>query len=182
MVDPQPVDDALGDQPQRERVRGLENLGVLHAHAGQLVDVEEAAPPGWVGPGRIQVEELLAQRRVGPVPVGRVGRHVVRDDVEDQAEAVLVRGGGERAQALLPAQRIADPARVDHVVAVRRSLPRLERRREVDVRNAELRQVGHERAHRGEVEVGAELEAVGRAELARAHATLRSTVIERAVT
>ena len=62
----------------------LEHLGILLAHAGEVVDVEEApVAPG----GRVDVEEPLAQRWVGPEAVGVVGRHVVGDDVEDDPDA-----------------------------------------------------------------------------------------------
>ena len=47
MVDPEPVDDAVSHEPQRQRVRGLEHLRVLLAHRGQVVDVEE--PPVAAG-------------------------------------------------------------------------------------------------------------------------------------
>jgi hypothetical protein len=45
VVDAQPVDDALAHEPQREPVRLGEHLGVLLAHAGEVVDVEEAPVP-----------------------------------------------------------------------------------------------------------------------------------------
>jgi hypothetical protein len=43
VVDPQPVDQAVGDQPQRGLVGQPEHLGVLLADPDQLVDGEEAA-------------------------------------------------------------------------------------------------------------------------------------------
>ena len=71
----------------------------------------------------------------------------------------------ERAQRALAAELLRDPARVDDVVAVRRAVPRLEHRREVEVADAELAQVrARARARRRSVSVGAELEPVGRAQ------------------
>ena len=66
----------------------------------------------------------------------------------------------ERAELLLAAELVRDPGRVDDVVAVCRATPRLERRREVEVRDPELPQVGHERARPGEVEVRPELQPI----------------------
>ncbi len=112
----------------------------------------------------VEVEEPRAPLRVGPVRVRVVGRHVVRDDVEHDAQPRRARGGGQRAEALLAAERVREPRRVDHVVAVRRARARRERRREVQVRDAELAQVGDERGGVRERHPLAELEAVGRAE------------------
>jgi hypothetical protein len=101
MVDPQPVHGALVDQPQRQRVRGFEHLRVLLADAREVVDVEEPAmPPGR----RVDVEELLPQLGVGPVAVGLVRGHVVRDDVEHDPQPRLVRGGDQRTERLLAAE------------------------------------------------------------------------------
>ena len=44
MVDAQAVDQALGMEPQRQRVHVLERRLLFHAQADQLVDVEEAPP------------------------------------------------------------------------------------------------------------------------------------------
>ena len=76
-------------------------------------------------------------------------------------------------------------ARVDHVVAVRRAAARLQRRRQVQVRDAEVAQVRDERARVGEPEVGGELETVGGPQLdrvARAHVARFSITTDRAIT
>ncbi len=161
MVDPQPVDQALAHERQGEPVRLGEHGRILLAHAGQVVDVEEAAVPAG---RRVEVEEARAPLGVAPVRVRVVGRHVVRDDVEHDPEARVARRGRERAQAGLAAQRVGDPGRVDHVVAVRRALARGERRGQVQVRDAEVAQVGHERLGARERQVRPELQPVGRAE------------------
>ena len=157
MVDAQAVDDALGVQAERQGMDGLEGLGLLHAQADQLVDVEEAppvdaiagaAPPGEppvlaleaavdggqamrevaeriavaleLARGQHLVERAAEDRQqdlvvglpvdvepageaagaavaqhVGPPGVGRIGRHVVGHDVEDQPQA---RRGERRRQ------------------------------------------------------------------------------------
>ena len=46
MIDPQPVDEPLGDQRQHQLVGALEHLGILLAHAREIVDVEEAPRAG----------------------------------------------------------------------------------------------------------------------------------------
>src|SRR3954447_15323801 len=158
MVDAQPVDEAVAHEADRQAVRLLEHLGILLAHAGQVVDVEEAAVAAVL---RVEVEELRAQLRVAPVAVGLVRRHVVGDDVEHDPEAGLAGGGDERAELRLAAELLGDAGGIDDVVAVRRPGPRLERGREVDVRGARRGEVGHELARAREPEVAAELEAVG---------------------
>ena len=54
-----------------------------------------------------------APLRVGPVRVRVVGRHVVGDDVEHDAQPGRARGRGQRAEALLAAERVRQPPRVD---------------------------------------------------------------------
>ena len=57
MVDAQPVDGPLAHERERQPVRLREHLGVLLAHAGEVVDVEEAPVAAGL---RVDVEELLA--------------------------------------------------------------------------------------------------------------------------
>jgi hypothetical protein len=148
VVDPEPVDETVVDERDGQAVGLLEHLRVLLPDAREVVDVEEAAVlPGFL----VDVEELRAL--LGPVAVGVVDRHVVRDDVEDHAQPRLVSGGDERAELGLTAELLGDGGGVDHVVAVRRARPRLEGRRQVEVRDAEVGQVRHELARRGEAEV-----------------------------
>ena len=158
MVDAHAVDDAVAHELDHLRVRRPEDLPVLLLDAAELADVEEAAVEAGA---QVDVEEHLAQREVAPERVLVDRRHVVRDDVEDHAEA----GGGERAELVLAAERLGDVARVDDVVAVLRALARLQRRREVEVRDAELAQVRHELARLREAEVRRQLQAVGRAKV-----------------
>src|SRR5262245_37958224 len=42
MVDPQPVDDAVAEQHEHERVHVLEDFRQLDPQAGEVVDIEEA--------------------------------------------------------------------------------------------------------------------------------------------
>ena len=62
MVDPQPVDQALAHERQGEPVRLGEHGRILLAHAGQVVDVEEAPVPAG---RRVEVEEARAPLGVG---------------------------------------------------------------------------------------------------------------------
>ena len=164
MVDPQAVDEAVADELQHLAVRLLEDRRILDAHARELADVEEAAVPARV---RVPVEEPRAELRVAPEAVLLLGgRHVVRDDVEDRAEAVRVGRLAERAQLLLAAEIGRDARRVDDVVAVHRAGPRLQHGREVEVRDAEIPHVGEDDlAHAPEAELGRELDAEGAAEV-----------------
>ena len=55
-------------------------------------------------------KNLRAQLRVGPAAVLVVGGHVVRHDVEHDPEPGAVRGVDERAELLLAAERLREPA------------------------------------------------------------------------
>ncbi len=82
MVDAQAVDEPLAHELEHLGVRDLEHLRVLDAHPGERVDREEAAVPAG---RRIPVEELRALLGVGPERVLVDRRHVVGDDVEQDA-------------------------------------------------------------------------------------------------
>jgi len=166
MVDPQAVDQAVTHQPQHQLVGGGEHLRILLADAGQLVDVEEAAVQAGL---RIHVEELLAQLRIGPEAVGVVSRHVVGDNVEDDPQAGVAGVLGQRPEPLLAPQVLRETSRVDHVVAVGGPGPRLKRRRQVEVGDAEISQIGHELTRLAEAEIRRQLEPVGRAHLGSRH-------------
>ena len=109
----------------------------------------------------IDVEELLAQLRVGPEAVALVGGHVVGDDVEHDPHSGGPRVGGQGAETLLATEGIRELPRIDDVIAVGGPGTRLQRGAEIEVRDAEVTQVGHQRPRRGEVEVRRELQPVG---------------------
>ena len=136
MVDADAVDDPVVRQLDHLLVGDLPDLGVLHPHARELADVEEA-PVDACAP--VEVEELGAPERVAPERVLVRRRHVVGDDVQHDSEPRVARGRRERAQLLLAAEVLRDTRRIDHVVAVRRAVPRLERGREIEMRDAERR-------------------------------------------
>src|SRR6266536_2068706 len=164
MIDAEPVDQTVVHELEHLPVRRLEYLRVLDAHPGELADVEESAVPTALG---IPVEELRAELAVAPERVLLLrGRHVVRDDVEQHAEAGLTRRGTERTELGLAAQALGDAGRVDDVVAVRRAAACLQRGREIEVRSPELGDVRDgDLPRRAEVEVPRELEAVGAPEV-----------------
>ena len=145
---------------------------MVDPHAGELADVEET-PVRARAP--VEVEELGAPERVAPerVLVGR--RHVVRNDVEHDPEPRRA----EPTKLLFSAEILRDAGRVDDVVAVRRARPSLQRGRQVEVRDAEVAEVGDELARLPEAEAGPELEPVGGAQVSRHYPTRRSTTSER---
>ena len=154
MIDANAVDDAVTDELDHLGVRRPEHVPLLLLDAAELADVEEAAMESGA---EVDVEEHLAQLRVAPERVLVNGRHVVRDDVEDDPEA----GSRELPKPPLAAERLGDVPGVDDVVAVLRALPRLEDGREIQVRDAEVPQIGDELSRRGEPELGRQLKAVG---------------------
>jgi hypothetical protein len=121
VVDAQALDDAVAHELECLGMNRREHRLVFDSHAREVADVEEA--PVQAGT-RVEVEERAAQVWIGPERVLVARGHVVRDDVQHHAEPLP----RERAQFLLPAERVRDTARVHDVVAVRRALSRLERR------------------------------------------------------
>jgi len=116
--------------------------------------------------------ELLVDRRHDVVD----RRALLHDlaDAGDHAEPGCARCVAERAELLFAAALVRDAGRVDDVVAVRRALPGLERRREVEVRRAELAHVRQRKLAGGtEAEPLVQLETVGATEVG--HARRRST-------
>ena len=103
MIDPQAVDHAPPTSASTSRWVSSNTVGILLADAGEIVDVKEAA----VGAGDgVDVEEALAQLRIGPEAVAVVGGHVVGDHVEHQAQAGAVRGLRQRPQLVLAAELV----------------------------------------------------------------------------
>jgi hypothetical protein len=68
---------------------------------------------------------------------------------------------GQALEAGLAAELLAHPRVVDHVVPVRGAGHRLEHRRGIEVADAELGQVRHDRGRVVEREAGVQLDAVG---------------------
>ena len=148
MIDPKPLDDTLFHKLESFAMGELEDVGILLPHADELVDVEEPAP---------DVEDL----RIRPVRVLVDARHVVRHDVENHVET-------RRAQAQefrLTAELAANTGGIGHVVSVRRAAPRLERGRQVEVRDAQAAEIRHDGPSLAKAEFGRQLESVRRAEL-----------------
>ena len=74
MIDAQAGHLAFADQPQNQAVRGLEHRRIFHAHAGQLVHVEEAPVVDFVRrrPPVGQPVVLLVEQRVQPIEAARI--------------------------------------------------------------------------------------------------------------
>ena len=115
MVDAEPVEQTVARELEHLRVRDLPDLGLLHPHACELADVEEA-PARARAP--VEVEEPRPPERVAPERVLVRRRHVVRNDVEHNAQPFATRLAAELAERLLASERLRDPRRIDDVVAV----------------------------------------------------------------
>ncbi len=249
VVDAQPVDDALAQQLEHLRVRGVEDFRVLDAHPDQLRNAEETpvvelragqSPPHGAVPLRVQeprqrqlsgaltqredvvvvAQHVTVDRHVLQLPadgtaehrqqhlpalglpvdveparvrrlralpedlpqgvvVARGHRHVVRHDVHHEAEAVLPGGAREGPQSVLAAEFVPHARVVDDVVAVRGARDGLEDGGQMQMRDAERRQVRHGRSCRRERELGLQLQPVGgrghcRVGSLRCHADLRT--------
>ena len=158
VVHAHPVHHAVANELEHLGVREGEDLGILLAHPGQLVDVEEAPVPARL---RVHVEDPRTALGIGPRGVLLGRGHVVGHDVEHHAQS----RPGEGAQRLLPPQLLGDPRRVHHVVAVRGARPGLERRREIEVGHPEVAQIGDQAAGLLEPELARELQPVCRPQL-----------------
>ena len=79
VVDPQAVDVAAHEQVERQAMAFLEDLRILHADRGQLVDVEEAAVVDFVGRGLPvhQPIDLPIEEVVEAVVAARILRRAV---------------------------------------------------------------------------------------------------------
>ena len=119
------------------------------------VDVEPAGEAAGAAPCQHVEPEAIG---------GAADAHVVRHDVEDQAEAVRAEGGRHGAEVGLAAELGVEAGRVGDVVAVGAAGARREDRRGVDVADAEVGEVGRERGRVGEAEGRGELQPVGGAE------------------
>jgi hypothetical protein len=162
--------EAAGPLARRREVHAqvavVERGGELAAEHGEH-ELALAAPrerlPVDVEPPRVR--RLLAEREhVVPVRVLGAGAHVVGHHVEQHAEARGACGVGQPVERGVAAERRVGARRVDHVVPVGAAGARVQHRRQVQVRGAEAGDVRDELARAVEVEVRAELEAVGRGE------------------
>jgi hypothetical protein len=88
---------------------------------------------------------------------------VVRDDIDDQAEPRGAQGSGELAQPRFATKLGVHAGRVHDVVAVERAGAGGEDWRSVEVADAQVAQIGHQRCGVGKGEAGVELKAVGAA-------------------
>ena len=97
------------------------------------------------GPLHVEVVREFAGRAVlEHVPPPRIGGsdgHMVRDNVEQLSEAEISSAGAETLVSLGPAELLADAAVIDHVIAVVAPRRSLKYWREIQMANAELRQV-----------------------------------------
>ena len=167
--------EALGIAAERELAgvqRAAERLAQLREQQlrRRPVDVEVA------GVGAV----AAVAQQVAPPGIVRRGGHVVRHDVEDQAQALGLQGGGEAQEALQAAELVLEAAVVGHVVAVRRAGDRLEQRRGIEVADPEAREIGREAGGAREVHALAELQPVGGARRGhRGRASLSAAVCAR---
>ena len=97
-----------------------------------------------------------------PGIVGEMHADMVGHEIEDQAEIVFAQRLGETRESGFAAELRIEAGVIDHVVAVRRALARLHEGRGVEMRDAERLQVGHDLGGLLEIEVGGQLQAIGR--------------------
>lgn len=86
---------------------------------------------------------------------------MVRYEVQDQAEIVLAQGIAQAGECFLAAKFGIELAVIDDVIAMGAARPGLEKGRGVEMRNAELLQIWHQRRSVIEGEFLGELQAIG---------------------
>ena len=125
---------------------------------------------GELGLGRIPVDVEEPRRRraarvlehVLPVAIFRRGdAHVVRHHVHEQAHAARAQRGRQRVEILVGADLRVQARRIDDVVAVQAARARGQKRRGVDVGDAERVEIGDQRRRVAQREVAIELKPIG---------------------
>ena len=127
-----------------------EQLAVL----SRPVDVE---PAGILGIGT-PLQNIEPQRIVGAPDA-----HVIGHDVQNSPEPVIAEGVDHRREIILRPEFRIQLVMIGDVIAVHAARPRLEDRREVDVTDAELREVRRDRRRVAETKAGVQLQTIGRA-------------------
>jgi hypothetical protein len=128
-------------------------------HLGRAV---AATFPPDVEVARVPAVGSVAQHVPPPRVVRAEEPDVVGHDVHHDPEPVGADRRHELGEPGVTTELVVQPARVDHVVAVRRTRRGPQHGREVDVADAQFGEVGHAARCVGERETGVELEPVGR--------------------
>ena len=143
----------------------LEHAPVLVAENGKehaVVEVALERMPVDVEMRRVD-RALPVLQHVGPPCIDRrTDAHVVRDEIDDLPEAVLVQSGDELIKILARADGGIQLIVIADVVAMQAVRARAEKGRRIDVADPEIAQVRHEVARLAEGEVLVELQAIGR--------------------
>ena len=143
----------------------FERLAVRLAEDGEEDLLHGFAVHGDGAPGDVEVMKKARLRPVfqhaHPPGVLRAGSHVIRDDVEQQAELPSLQLLVQRGEIILAAELRIQRRGVDHVVAVSASLARPQNRRCVNVTDAEVGEITGDGARVGNSESGIELKPVG---------------------
>ncbi|MNZ80823.1 hypothetical protein D3C78_994720 [compost metagenome] len=154
------VEAAIAGLEAQRDVAGLQGCAVVSGEkrqqqltfeqgiAGVPLDIEERAVAAAPAPAQ----------QVLPPGVVAANRHVVGDDVEDQAHAMQAQRRHQSDQCRFATECRVDAGRVDHVVAMQRTRPRTEQRRSVQVADAQPGEVGHQRQRVIEGEAGMKLQ------------------------
>src|SRR5665213_626952 len=109
MVDPQSVDNAQFDEFLDLAVGDGKYLRIFDANTYKIINVEK---PSLESICRVDVEELLPYMLIGPIRIRRIGRHVIRYHVEDDAKVTT----REFDEALFAPEFVRDTCRIDNVI------------------------------------------------------------------
>ena len=156
---------------QREFVRERERDASGFEHAAVVIIEDRNQDPGIAGMRLampLDVEERLEQRPASVlehVPPPRVGQprdsHVVRDEVQEHAESVGAQPRREQVEAVAAAEFRIHLAVVGDVVPVRAAGRGREDRRQVEIRDPQVAEVGEQAREVRECEPAVQLHPVG---------------------
>ena len=108
-----------------------------------------------------------------PGVIGKMHADMIGHEIQNQPEIVLSQCRAQPLKSGFAAKLGIELRVVDDVVAVGRSLARLQEGRGVEMRDAERLQIGHDIGGGFEVEIGGELQAVSRDRDRRRHIVIR---------
>ena len=123
----------------------FEHLAILlaeHRQQDLILQFLLDGPPIDVEKGRVGRAGAVLQDVVPPQVFDRGNAHVVRDDVEDLAQAVAVQRLDQGTVIVGAAQSRVELSEIDHAIAVRAPRARLEAGRSVQVADAQFVEIG----------------------------------------
>src|SRR5262245_60227349 len=104
-----------------------------------------------------------------PRVIGTTDAHVIGDEIQNEAEPVLFQCRTQARKTFVTPKLRVKPIVIDNVVSVGTSGSRLEKRRRIQVRDAQYLEVRHKRGSVVKAKIPGELQAISRKRNLRSH-------------